>query len=163
MWRRADPDRRALLAAALAAPALARAAEVDPRQYIEPGGEVDVSGLARGDWLIAVVDDQPVFVRRRTPAEVAAARATPMAALRDPARDEDRAPGKGEWLTVSGRCTHAGCTVMGGLGPYHGWMCLCHGSIYDTSGRVRSGPAPRNLAVVPHRGPAGRRLTLAAA
>ncbi|MHB8529662.1 MAG: ubiquinol-cytochrome c reductase iron-sulfur subunit [Caulobacteraceae bacterium] len=141
-----------MLAGALAsAPLATRAGEVEPQQIVESGDPIDVAALAPGDWLRVLLDDAPVFVRRRTRREIATARATPMTALIDPARDEDRAPGSGEWLTVSGRCTHAGCTVVGGLGPYGGWMCLCHGSLYDLSGRVRGGPAKHNLAVVRRR------------
>src|SRR5262249_39122268 len=68
----------------------------------------------------------------------------------DPAHDSDRAPDP-EWLTVSGVCTHASCAVTCGLGPYRGFSCFCHGSQYDVSGRVRRGPAKKNLAVVRHR------------
>ena len=88
--------------------------------------------------------------RRRTASEVAAARTLPSIPLVDPARDEDRAPGDGEWLVVSETCPHAGCRVVVGLGAYNGWACFCHGSVFDLSGRVRSGPARKNLPVVRH-------------
>jgi ubiquinol-cytochrome c reductase iron-sulfur subunit len=129
----------------------ARADQIDPQQIADFNEPVDVSRLAPGDWTIVLIDGEPVFVRRRTGAQIARARAETAAALPDPAKDEDRAPGDGQWLVVSGLCTHAGCNVVGGLGPYEGWMCLCHGSVYDLSGRVRHGPAKRNLAVVRHR------------
>lgn len=94
---------------------------------------------------------QPVFVRHRTPAEIAAAVADDNAHLRDPARDEDRhKPGKPEWLVVIGVCTHLGCVPTFGEGAYKGWLCPCHGSVYDTSGRIRSGPAPKNLYLPPY-------------
>jgi ubiquinol-cytochrome c reductase iron-sulfur subunit len=93
---------------------------------------------------------QPVFIRRRTAAEVAAARAVPMEDLIDPQRDEDRVF-KPEWLVLVGVCTHLGCIPpdprKNNPGEYGGWLCPCHGSQYDGSGRVRVGPAPRNLEV----------------
>jgi ubiquinol-cytochrome c reductase iron-sulfur subunit len=110
---------------------------------------IPVGGIARGDWTIAMLDGDPIFLRRRTEAQIRAARETPLSDLADPAADDARAPG-GEWLVVSGLCTHASCRVQAGLGPYEGWQCFCHGSVYDLSGRVRHGPARRNLPVIPH-------------
>lgn len=140
----------ALSTAALAMRGSARAAEAGDPVIAYWGEPVRVGQLARGDWLVAMLDGDPVFVRRRTPAQIAAARAAPLSDLPDPATDEARAPG-GEWLVVSGICTHAGCQVQGGLGPYEGWQCLCHGSTYDLSGRIRRGPARHNLPVIAHR------------
>lgn len=137
----------------------ANATEINPEQIVDYGAPVDVSGLSPGDWLIAQVEGKPVFVRRRTPDEIEIARSTPLAGLPDPARDEDRAPER-EWIVVSGACTHAGCTVSGGLGPYQGWLCLCHGSIYDLSGRVRHGPAKKNLATVRYERKVGQMILL---
>jgi ubiquinol-cytochrome c reductase iron-sulfur subunit len=89
---------------------------------------------------------KPVFIRHRTPAEIAAAIADDHADLRDPATDESRhKPGMAEWLIVIGVCTHLGCVPTFGEGQYRGWLCPCHGSVYDTSGRIRQGPAPKNL------------------
>jgi ubiquinol-cytochrome c reductase iron-sulfur subunit len=145
-------DRRgfvALSGAALLASGPARAAEAgDPvlAYWDEP---IAIGDVRPGDWRVALVDGDPVFLRRRTPAQIRAARATPLSELPDPARDEPRAPA-GEWLVVSGLCTHASCQVQAGLGPYEGWQCFCHGSVYDLSGRVRQGPAKRNLPVIPH-------------
>jgi ubiquinol-cytochrome c reductase iron-sulfur subunit len=147
-------DRRTfatLAAAAGLSPKRALAADAGepvPAYWDDP---IDISLLARGDWLTALIDGDPVCLRRRTAAEIAAARATPLADLPDPATDESRVTGDGEWLVVSGVCTHAGCQAQTGLGPYRGWECFCHGSVYDTSGRVRQGPAKRNLPVIPHR------------
>ncbi len=146
-------DRRAFIAlsaAALLSPSEAwgaQAGETGIGYWDEP---ISVGDVRAGDWRIAVVEGVPVFLRRRTPEEVRQVRATPLSELPDPATDEARAPG-GEWLVVSGVCTHAGCPVQAGLGPYSGWQCLCHGSVYDLAGRVRRGPAKRNLPVVPHR------------
>jgi ubiquinol-cytochrome c reductase iron-sulfur subunit len=89
---------------------------------------------------------KPVFVRYRTPKEIAEAVAGDNAGLRDPATDASRhKPGKPQWLVVIGVCTHLGCVPNFGQGPYGGWLCPCHGSVYDTSGRIRAGPAPLNL------------------
>ena len=155
-------DRRGVLAGVAAWPLgvqAARAAEAGPELTAAFGEPVDVGHVAPGDWQVLLVEAEPVFVRRRTPAEVLLARA-PTPDLPDPARDEDRAPGDGEWLVVSGLCTHAGCRVLAALGPYNGWACFCHGSTYDLSGRVRQGPAKRNLPVIRHDRAGDGRLTL---
>jgi ubiquinol-cytochrome c reductase iron-sulfur subunit len=140
-----------LCAAAGLSPTRIRAAESGEGVIAYWDDPIDVSRVALGDWLVATIDGDPVHLRRRTPAEISAARATPMSDLPDPARDEARAPGAGEWLVVSGVCTHAGCQAQAGLGPYSGWQCFCHGSTYDLSGRIRQGPAKRNLPIIPHR------------
>jgi ubiquinol-cytochrome c reductase iron-sulfur subunit len=99
---------------------------------------------------------KPVFVRRRTQAEIAAAGAVPLGTLRDPQADQDRVqPDHAEWLVVIGVCTHLGCIPGGSKvteprGEYGGWFCACHGSHYDTAGRVRKGPAPLNLPLPPY-------------
>jgi ubiquinol-cytochrome c reductase iron-sulfur subunit len=126
-----------------------RAAEVDEPAPVDWGEPISISGIAPGDWKTVLLEGDPVFLRRRNRTQIAAARATPLSDLPDPAADEERAPG-GEWLVVSGICTHAACQVQAGLGPYDGWQCFCHGSAYDLSGRVRQGPARRNLPVVRH-------------
>jgi len=92
-----------------------------------------------------------VFVRHRTPQEIEAARAVPLSELRDPQTDQQRVK-KDEWLVMIGVCTHLGCVPLGqkptdAKGEYGGWFCPCHGSHYDTSGRIRKGPAPQNLAI----------------
>jgi ubiquinol-cytochrome c reductase iron-sulfur subunit len=137
-------------AAAWLAPARARAAEAGYPVVAYWGEPIPINDVARGDWKLALIDGDRVCMRRRTAAEIAAARATPLSNLPDPGPDEQRAPGDGQWLVVSGTCTHAGCDVQAGLGPYGGWQCFCHGSTYDLSGRVRQGPARRNLPVVRH-------------
>ncbi len=108
--------------------------------------EVDYTKVALGQQMVVKWRGKPVFVRHRTPKEIAEAVAGDHADLRDPARDEDRhKPGKAEWLIVIGVCTHLGCVPLFGEGPFGGYLCPCHGSVYDTSGRIRSGPAPKNL------------------
>jgi ubiquinol-cytochrome c reductase iron-sulfur subunit len=113
--------------------------------------EVDISKVPVGLAITAVWRGAPVFIRHRTPEEIADARAVKWQDLRDPQRDEDRVK-KAEWLIVRGVCTHLGCIPLGTKpgqprGDFGGWFCPCHGSHYDISGRVRKGPAPKNLMV----------------
>jgi len=112
--------------------------------------EVDISGIEVGQSIKASWRGKPVFIRHRTPEEVAEARAVPLDDLPDPQPDQERVKaGRDEWLIMVGVCTHFGCIPLGQQGEYGGWFCPCHGSHYDTSGRIRKGPAPRNLDV-PH-------------
>jgi ubiquinol-cytochrome c reductase iron-sulfur subunit len=108
--------------------------------------EVDLSQVAEGQILTVKWRGGPVFVRHRTPKEIKAAEDVNISELRDPQTDAQRVK-KPEWLIVIGVCTHLGCVPIGHEGPYEGWLCPCHGSVYDTSGRIRQGPAPLNLAV----------------
>ena len=108
--------------------------------------EVDFSKVPLGQQVVVKWRNKPVFIRHRTPAEIAAAVRDDHADLRDPATDAQRhKPGKAEWLIVIGVCTHLGCIPTFGEGRYRGWFCPCHGSVYDTAGRIRSGLAPKNL------------------
>ncbi|HZZ66697.1 MAG TPA: ubiquinol-cytochrome c reductase iron-sulfur subunit [Phenylobacterium sp.] len=108
--------------------------------------ETDYSKVALGQQVVVKWRGKPVFIRHRTPQEIAAAVADDHADLRDPATDASRhKPGMAEWLIVIGVCTHLGCVPTFGEGEYKGWLCPCHGSVYDTSGRIRKGPAPKNL------------------
>jgi len=110
--------------------------------------EYDFSKVALGQEVTIKWQGKPVFVRHRTPKEIAEAVADDHADLRDPQTDAERhKPGKAEWLILVGVCTHLGCVPLFGQGDYGGWFCPCHGSVYDTSGRIRKGPAPKNLAV----------------
>jgi ubiquinol-cytochrome c reductase iron-sulfur subunit len=108
--------------------------------------DVDLSGIAPGQIVTVKWRGKPVFVRRRTPAEIEAAEKTPLNVLPDPQPDSARVK-KPEWLVVVGVCTHLGCIPLGHEGELGGWFCPCHGSTYDVSGRIRSGPAPANLEV----------------
>jgi len=111
--------------------------------------EVDISAVPEGAIMTVKWRGRPVFVRHRTKEEIEAAVATPLAQLPDPQADSDRVK-KPEWLVVVGVCTHLGCVPLGSpgsRGDYDGWFCPCHGSVFDTSGRIRSGPAPTNLPV----------------
>jgi len=123
--------------------------------------EVDVSSLTPGMSLTVKWRGKPVFIRNRTPEEIKAAKEVPMADLKDPvarnanissdaqATDIDRTAGEGKenWLVMVGVCTHLGCVPLGQQGDFGGWFCPCHGSHYDTAGRIRKGPAPENLHI----------------
>lgn len=113
--------------------------------------EVDLGVIELGQRITVKWRGQPVFIDRRTPEQIARAQADDSADLRDPEQDSARAT-RPEWLVVIGICTHLGCVPLGQRatdpkGDWGGWFCPCHGSHYDTSGRVRRGPAPRNLVV----------------
>ena len=141
--------------------------------------EIDIAPIQPGQSVTFTWRSHPLFVRRRTPAEIEAAQSVPVEELLDPlarnanlpenapATDDNRLspnvggqPGgqamrRAEWLVVQGICTHLGCTPAASTpqvpeGEYGGWLCHCHGSQYDTAGRVRVGPAPRNLDVPPY-------------
>jgi len=110
--------------------------------------EFDLSKVVMGQQVVVKWRSQPVFVRYRTAKEIAEAVADDHADLRDPATDASRhKPGKAQYLILIGICTHLGCVPNFGGGDYGGWFCPCHGSQYDTAGRIRKGPAPKNLAV----------------
>jgi ubiquinol-cytochrome c reductase iron-sulfur subunit len=113
--------------------------------------EVDLGPIAEGQIVKVFWRGKLIFVRHRTPEEIKAAEDVNVAQLRDPQADSARVkPGKEPWLIVYGNCTHLGCVPLGHQGPYEGWFCPCHGSIFDTSGRVRGGPAPINLPIPPY-------------
>jgi len=116
--------------------------------------EVDLSPIEEGQAVTVIWRGKPVFVRHRTPSEIDEARSVIVADLRDPQSDEERTQ-EPEWLVMVGICTHLGCIPKGQnvgdpKGEYGGWLCPCHGSHYDTSGRIRKGPAPKNLAIPPY-------------
>jgi ubiquinol-cytochrome c reductase iron-sulfur subunit len=116
--------------------------------------EVDISKIAVGQSITVKWRGKPVFIRHRTADEIVRANATDLDDLRDPQVDTARAE-KPEYLVLVGVCTHLGCVPLGQKtgevrGDYDGWFCPCHGSHYDTSGRIRKGPAPTNLEVPPY-------------
>ncbi|MBC8051409.1 MAG: ubiquinol-cytochrome c reductase iron-sulfur subunit [Chitinophagales bacterium] len=129
--------------------------------------DLDLTPIQPGQAVTIVWRGKPVFVRNRTPEEIEKAKAVQVAELKDPlsqvmdatetpATDENRTkPGKEQWLVMVGICTHLGCIPKGQQtgdtrGDFGGWFCPCHGSHYDTAGRVRKGPAPTNLAIPPY-------------
>jgi len=111
--------------------------------------EVDLSTIAEGTSVTVKWRGKPLFIRHRTPQEIEAAVSAPLGELKDPEVDEKRAK-KPEWLILLGICTHLGCVPLNNAGDYNGWFCPCHGSHYDTSGRIRKGPAPLNLEIPPY-------------
>ncbi len=109
---------------------------------------VDISQLDVGQQLTVLWRGKPIFVRRRTATNIEEARQVDWHSLPDPQPDDARVkPGHAEWLVMVGVCTHLGCVPLADRGDYDGWFCPCHGSHYDTSGRIRKGPAPLNLEV----------------
>ncbi len=124
--------------------------------------EVDISSIEEGQAITVMWQGKPVAIRYRTAAEMEEARATPVDDLADPvarndnldpaapASDENRSvPGREQWLIMLKVCTHLGCIPLDEAGDYGGWFCPCHGSHYDTAGRIRIGPAPENMAIPP--------------
>ena len=116
--------------------------------------EVDISAIEEGQSITVKWRGKPVFIRKRTKDEIAEAKEVNFTDLKDPEQDIDRVK-KEEWLVLVGICTHLGCVPLGQKftdkkGEYNGWYCPCHGSHYDTSGRIRKGPAPKNLPVPPY-------------
>lgn len=113
--------------------------------------EVDLSPIAPGQSVTVTWRGKPVFIRHRTQEEIDAARSVDVTELRDKQPDEERVQ-KAQWLIMVGICTHLGCVPLGQKktdphGDFGGWFCPCHGSHYDSSGRIRKGPAPKNMAV----------------
>ncbi len=118
--------------------------------------EINLANVAEGQQLKTLWRGKPVFVRHRTPAEISAAEAVDVATLPDPQTDNERLiPNQSgavdpKYLVMVGVCTHFGCVPVGEAGDYDGWYCPCHGSHYDTSGRIRKGPAPTNMEIPPY-------------
>jgi ubiquinol-cytochrome c reductase iron-sulfur subunit len=140
--------------------------------------DVDLAPIQSGQAITVLWRGKPIFIRNRTADEIKKAKETPVSALKDgdaqimgasaslPATDENRTkPGKENWLVMIGICTHLGCIPKGQgagdeKGPYGGWFCPCHGSMFDTSGRIRQGPAPRNLEIPPYQFVGGTKIKI---
>ncbi|TFV69617.1 ubiquinol-cytochrome c reductase iron-sulfur subunit [Bradyrhizobium frederickii] len=113
--------------------------------------EVDLSPVAEGQDIKVFWRGKPIYISHRTKKQIEEARAVNVASLPDPQTDEARVKsGHDQWLVVIGICTHLGCIPIAHEGSYDGFFCPCHGSVYDTSGRIRQGPAPSNLPVPPY-------------
>ena len=108
--------------------------------------EVDISQIEPGKSVTVLWRGKPVFIKRRTQEEIAEAQSVSLDDLPHPEKDQDRVKNP-EWLVMLGICTHLGCVPLSDKGEYNGWFCPCHGSHYDTSGRIRKGPAPTNMEI----------------
>jgi ubiquinol-cytochrome c reductase iron-sulfur subunit len=118
--------------------------------------EIDLTPIALGSGITVMWQGKPIFIRHRTDKEIAEAQNVNLADLRDPQTDQSRIkPGHAQWIILIGICTHLGCIPLGNKptdmrGEWGGWFCPCHGSQYDTSGRIRKGPAPLDLFLPPY-------------
>lgn len=162
----AEPSRRDfIMIAALSAGAIGAASAAWPLiDQMNPSRdtlalastEYDLTQVELGQQVVILWRGLPVFIRHRTPEEISHARRDDAAPMKDPATDADRIkqsdgnPGKPEFLIVQANCTHLGCVPTFGGGDYGGWLCACHGSVYDTAARIRGGPAPLNLLIAPY-------------
>ena len=108
--------------------------------------EVDISQIEPGKSITVLWRGKPVFIKRRTDSEISEAQSVSLDDLKHPEKDEDRVK-KAEWLVMMGICSHLGCVPLSDKVEYNGWFCPCHGSHYDTSGRIRKGPAPTNMEI----------------
>ena len=113
--------------------------------------EVDLAPVAEGQIIKVFWRSKPIFISHRTKKEIDDAKNVDVATLPDPQTDAQRTkPGHEAWLVVIGICTHLGCIPLAHQGEYGGYFCPCHGSVYDTAGRIRKGPAPTNLLLPPY-------------
>ncbi|CAM3142658.1 ubiquinol-cytochrome c reductase iron-sulfur subunit [Asticcacaulis taihuensis] len=153
-----DPNRRDFIYIAAGAGAVGAAAMVAVPLIGQMNPAADTLALASIEYDLSKVEEgmqavvkwrgKPLFVRYRTKKEIAEAKAVDIKTLRDPQTDAERVKaGHEQYLVLIGVCTHLGCVPNFGTGDYGGWFCPCHGSEYDTSGRIRQGPAPKNLEV----------------
>jgi ubiquinol-cytochrome c reductase iron-sulfur subunit len=114
--------------------------------------EVDLGPIAEGQVIKVFWRGKPIFINHRTKKEIDEASSVNLASLPDPQSDDKRVKeGKSQWQVLIGICTHLGCIPLAHQGAYGGYFCPCHGSVYDTSGRIRSGPAPKNLPLPPYK------------
>jgi len=158
----AEPTRRDFLyiatgvagAVVAGAAALPLVAQMNPDASTIAAGapiEVDLSPIAEGQVIKVFWRGKPIFINHRTKKEIEEARNVNLASLPDPEPDQKRVKeGHDQWQVLIGICTHLGCIPIAHQGDYQGFFCPCHGSQYDTSGRIRRGPAPANLPLPPY-------------
>jgi len=158
----AEPTRRDFLyiatgavgAVGLAAAAIPLITQMNPDASTIAAGapiEVDLGPIAEGQVIKVFWRSKPIFISHRTKKEIEEAQSVNVSSLPDPQPDSARVKaGHEQWLVVIGICTHLGCIPLAHQGNYDGWFCPCHGSQYDTSGRIRQGPAPANLYLPPY-------------
>jgi ubiquinol-cytochrome c reductase iron-sulfur subunit len=158
----AEPTRRDFLyiasgavgAVGAAAVVMPMISQMNPDQATIAAGapvEVDISPITEGQVIKVFWRGKPIFINHRTKKEIEEAESVNLASLPDPQPDSARVkPGKAQWQVLIGICTHLGCIPLAHQGDFDGYFCPCHGSQYDSSGRIRRGPAPLNLAVPPY-------------
>ena len=158
----AEPTRRDFLyiatgavgAVGAAAVAVPMIAQMNPDASTIAAGapvEVDIAPIAEGQVVKVFWRGKPIFINHRTKKEIQEAESVNLASLPDPQPDSARVkPGKAQWQVLIGICTHLGCIPLAHQGDFDGYFCPCHGSQYDSSGRIRRGPAPTNLPVPPY-------------
>jgi ubiquinol-cytochrome c reductase iron-sulfur subunit len=158
----AEPTRRDFLyiatgavgAVGAAAVVVPMISQMNPDQATIAAGapvEVDISPITEGQVIKVFWRGKPIFINHRTKKEIDEAQSVNLASLPDPQPDSARVkPGKAQWQVLIGICTHLGCIPLAHQGDFDGYFCPCHGSQYDSSGRIRRGPAPLNLAVPPY-------------
>ena len=134
------------MATAVVPPPISTTIDPDASVTALASTEVDISGVEPGQSITVLWRGKPVFIKRRTQEEIDSARSVDLKDLKHPERDEDRAKNP-EWLVMLGVCTLLACVPLTDMGDYNAWFCPCHGSHYDTSGRIRKGPAPTNMEV----------------
>ena len=144
----------AVAAAGAAATLVPLIAQMNPDASTIAAGapvEVDLGPIAEGQVIKVFWRGKPIFINHRTKKQIEEAQNVNLASLPDPQPDSARVKeGHAQWQVLIGICTHLGCIPLAHQGPYDGYFCPCHGSVYDTSGRIRSGPAPLNLALPPY-------------
>jgi ubiquinol-cytochrome c reductase iron-sulfur subunit len=144
----------AVAAAGVVAALVPEIAQMNPDASTIAAGapiEVDLAPIAEGQVIKVFWRGKPIFIDHRSKKEIDEARAVDWHTLPDPQSDETRVKqGKDQWLVLIGICTHLGCIPLAHQGDYDGWFCPCHGSQYDSSGRIRRGPAPANLPLPPY-------------
>ena len=154
----------AVAAAAAASTLMPLIAQMNPDASTIAAGapvDIDLAPIAAGQIVKVFWRSKPIFIFHRTEKDIEDARTLDWQSLPDPEPDSERVrPEHPEWLVLIGICTHLGCIPLAHQGNYGGWFCPCHGSQYDTAGRIRQGPAPKNLTLPPYRFVASDKLRI---